>query len=266
MNFRDIGTGTPLLVLHGGKLDHRHMVDALEPSFERQSEWRRLYLDLPGHGLSDASETVSTQDDVLDILIEFTEKILPDQRFAVIGESRGSYLARGITHKKPTEVCGMMLIVPGDFGTESAKHLPPHQTMVTADDLRSDLAPEEIARFDRLVIQNAEILDKIRRTKIPASALHDTAMEARINDHFEFSFDLGTPQTTFTDPCLILSGRQDAIAGYRDAIEMLAHYPRASFALLDHAGHSLAWEQPELFHALMKDWLKRVQYGLDAEK
>ena len=31
LRFTEFGSGYPLLVLHGGKLDHRHMVDAIEP-------------------------------------------------------------------------------------------------------------------------------------------------------------------------------------------------------------------------------------------
>ena len=45
------GSGRPLLVLHGGGLDHRHMVDAIEPVFEENSGWERFYIDLPGHGV-----------------------------------------------------------------------------------------------------------------------------------------------------------------------------------------------------------------------
>ena len=46
------GTGRPILVLHGAKLDHRHMLDAIEPAFSGISGWKRVYIDLPGHGQS----------------------------------------------------------------------------------------------------------------------------------------------------------------------------------------------------------------------
>ncbi|CAM02087.1 hypothetical protein SACE_2808 [Saccharopolyspora erythraea NRRL 2338] len=38
----------------------------------------------------------------------------------------------------------------------------------------------------------------------------------------------------------------------------MPHYPRASFAVLDVAGHNLPIEQPELFGALVLEWLDRV--------
>lgn len=62
----------------------------------------------------------------------------------------------------------------------------------------------------------------------------------------------------FTRPTLILTGRQDSSVGYLDQFVPLPHYPRASFAVLDTAGHNLQFEQPELFEALMGDWLDRV--------
>jgi pimeloyl-ACP methyl ester carboxylesterase len=41
--------------------------------------------------------------------------------------------------------------------------------------------------------------------------------------------------------------------------ELLEHYPRATFAVLDRAGHALPHEQPELLHGLVTEWLDRVR-------
>ena len=64
----------------------------------------------------------------------------------------------------------------------------------------------------------------------------------------------------FTRPALILTGRQDDVVGYEDQWALLPHYPRATFAVLDVAGHNLQFEQPALFDALMSEWLDRVAY------
>jgi pimeloyl-ACP methyl ester carboxylesterase len=65
-------------------------------------------------------------------------------------------------------------------------------------------------------------------------------------------------QAPFERPTLILTGRQDDAVGYLDQWRLLPHYPRATFAVLDVAGHNLQIEQPELFTALMLEWLDRV--------
>jgi pimeloyl-ACP methyl ester carboxylesterase len=60
-------------------------------------------------------------------------------------------------------------------------------------------------------------------------------------------------------PTLLVTGRQDSAVGYARAWEMLEHYPRATFAVLDRAGHALPHEQPGLIRALVTEWLERVQ-------
>ena len=254
-----VGEGQPMLVLHGGYLDHRHMVDALEPIFEHRQGWKRVYIDIPGHGQSQVDVGIDTQEQVLDIILDFMEGFAPGERFAIVGESRGGYLARGIVYKKPEMVSGAMFIVPGRHVVASQESVPPHVTLVKADDLIPTLESNEISRFERLVVQNLEILEKIRRTKLPAAELADVDHLKTIDDNYEFSFDVDSPEIPFENPVLFLLGRQDASVGYRDAWKAIENFPRATFAILDKAGHSLSWEQSQLFSALANEWLQRVE-------
>ena len=56
----------------------------------------------------------------------------------------------------------------------------------------------------------------------------------------------------------MVTGRQDSTVGYAAAWDLLERYPRATFAVLDRAGHALPHEQPELLRALVAEWLDRV--------
>jgi pimeloyl-ACP methyl ester carboxylesterase len=47
--------------------------------------------------------------------------------------------------------------------------------------------------------------------------------------------------------------------GFASAWDLAKHYPRATFAVLDRAGHALPHEQEKLVIALMSEWLDRVQ-------
>jgi pimeloyl-ACP methyl ester carboxylesterase len=114
-------------------------------------------------------------------------------------------------------------------------------------------------RAERLVVQTPELFEKIRTLKVPAANVHDPALEARLQNRFLFSFHDSMLATTFGGPSLILSGRQDSITGYSDAVTMLECYPRGTLGLLDCAGHSLSWERPELFTAHIRDWLVRLE-------
>lgn len=59
-------------------------------------------------------------------------------------------------------------------------------------------------------------------------------------------------------PTLFLMGRQDSCVGYKDTWNILDNYPRATFAVLDKAGHNLQIEQAELMNSLVIEWLDRV--------
>ena len=76
---------------------------------------------------------------------------------------------------------------------------------------------------------------------------------------YAFSFDLTAAEASFTKPTLIVAGRQDTTVGYRDAWAIIEDYPRATFAVFDRAGHLLGGEQPQLWPALVDEWLDRVE-------
>ena len=91
----------------------------------------------------------------------------------------------------------------------------------------------------------------------------DEAFLSRLRTQgYAFSFDVDTDAALFDRPTLILVGRQDGIVGYRDAWETLENYPRATFAVLDRAGHNLQIEQEELFNTLVGEWLDRVEESI----
>jgi len=259
INFVERGSGRRVLILHGGKLDHRHMVDAVEPVFAGRDDWRRTYIDLPGCGESAGHSTVSSQDDILAEVARFMETNDGGEKWTILGESRGSYIAQGLAYTLPEKIDGLGLIVPGGFPGDDQPLLPAKRALVAAPEMIAGLEPSVRARADFLVVQTSDIVAKIRDLKVPAADLHDPALEARVQEQFLFSFHEKMLTSRYDGPTLILSGRQDSISGYADAVRMLESYPRATFALLDCAGHSLSWERPDVFRSLMRDWLARLE-------
>ena len=259
IHYETYGDGRPMLVLHGGYLDHRHMVSAIEPLFDQRAGWQRIYPDMPGHGRSHLEDSVSSHDHVLDVIQQFMHEVCGSRSYSVAGESRGGYLARGLIHKTPELIDGALFIVPGRYAIARSDSLPSHTTLVKDEALLSELEPDEVRRLERLVVQSRKTLEKIRRYKIPAVGLADAEFQSNLMENYEFSFDVDRPSKPFTKPTLILLGRQDSEVGYRDAWKMVEIFPRATFAILDMAGHSLSWEQEELFNCLATEWLQRVE-------
>ncbi|WP_189643109.1 alpha/beta fold hydrolase [Deinococcus piscis] len=114
--------------------------------------------------------------------------------------------------------------------------------------------------------EEAALAEKERTLVQPALQACDTAfLDAIRNDPYRYSLSQVPEQRPFSGPTLIVTGRQDTVTGYRDSWTLLDHYPRASFAVLDQAGHE--WPLPEarqqhLFAALVSDWLDRVEQEL----
>lgn len=79
---------------------------------------------------------------------------------------------------------------------------------------------------------------------------------SKIQRNYGFSTNIN--ELVFDKPTVFTLGRQDAVVGYKDAFSILDNYPRATFAVLDRAGHNLQIEQALLFESLMREWLERV--------
>ncbi|WP_238476391.1 alpha/beta fold hydrolase [Agromyces mariniharenae] len=256
-NVLEHGSGLPLLALHGFPVDHRLMSGCLEPLFEPGEPIRRLYPDLPGLGAS-SGDGVSSTRDVLDRVDAFIDEAIGDEPFLLVGESYGGYLSRALVQRRRAQVLGLALICPMVVAEASARRVPPRTVRRPDPELIARLEPVEAAEFtDVAVVESAETLERFRAEVAPGLAAGDPAPVARIRADYglEEPIERGEP---FTAPTLILAGRQDWIVGYRDQWRLVERYPAATFAVLDVAGHNLQFERPDLFGALLRDWLDRV--------
>ncbi|HEY3312861.1 MAG TPA: alpha/beta hydrolase [Anaerolineales bacterium] len=259
INYEEAGNGRPLLVLHGWPADHHHVMSDMEPFFSQRNGWRRIYPDLPGFGLTRAPDWLNSQDQLLDVMIEFMDALAPGERYAVTGTSYGGYLARGFIHQRGAQIDGIFLHAPAIEGDHTKRELPPKQVLHTDPAFLAAIKEGEQGLLDIVVVQSLERLATFRRDFLPAFALADQAFLERLDQHYIYSFDVDTLPSPFMAPALFLTGRQDNVCGYRDAYRLLENYPHASFAVLDRAGHALAGEQPLLFRALVNEWLDRVE-------
>jgi pimeloyl-ACP methyl ester carboxylesterase len=235
------------------------MLSYMEPLFKRREGWKRIYPDLPGMGNTPGMDWLTHQDQMLDITLEFIDEIAPGQRFVVVGTSYGGYLARGMVKRRADMIDGLLLTVPLIRAPEDERTLPPRLTLVEDPLLTSALEPDEKGFLERAVVQSGELLERMRADVFPAFEVADHEFLSRLKENYAFSFDVDALTEPFVGPTLFLTGRQDAVCGYRDAWEILENYPRGTFVVLDRAGHLLGAEQRELAHALVREWLNRVE-------
>ena len=257
--YEDVGSGTPLLMLHGWPLDHRHMLSSFEPVFAQRPGWRRLYPDLPGMGRTPAADWIETHDQMLELVIEFVERVIPGRRFVVAGTSYGGWLARGLVHERGEQIDGVLLCVPVVAGDARDRILPEHRVRHEDAGYLEALAPGEEGSREMIVAQGTDVLDAQRQVIFPALEIADHAFLERLGGNYAFSFDPDDLESPFEAPTLIETGRFDHICGYQEAFGLLDRYPNATYAALDWAGHSLSNERSVLHNALVNDWLERVE-------
>ena len=247
VHYVEHGSGRPVLVLHGAGVDHRETEACFEPALGGATGLRRIYPDLPGMGRTTAPDTLRSADDVLDTLLTFADEITGGTAHLLVGHSAGAYFAQAMAARRPAQVTGLALVCPLLPGP---RDVPEHRVVagpggIGDDDFRS-----------YFVVQTPEMLDRYERFVAPAAALVDQAALERIGERWTLS---PPPGPAYPGPTAVVAGRLDSTVGYAAAIDLVDHYPHATLAVVDDAGHALPHEQPDLLRALLAEWLERVE-------
>jgi pimeloyl-ACP methyl ester carboxylesterase len=257
VNYEEVGSGRPLLILHGGAFGNARLaMGAFEPAFAARSGWRRLYPDLLGHGKTPAPPWIRGIDDVIEVVLEFIDAVIPGQRFAIAGWSWGGYITRGVVYHRLDRIDGVMLNAPG-FEWAPGERLVPAKHVIRKDpEFDTALRPGEEWMSAVLTVQTVAMIEDVRRT------LSNHASDNPNVKAFDDGERLLNPDV-MPEPCLaptlIVTGRQDMFTGYKQAWSILDNFPRGTYVVLDRAGHFVGSEQPHLFKALANEWLDRVE-------
>ena len=225
-----------MLLIHGWQGDHRYMQADVDAVFEAAGGWRRIYLDLPGHGQTPAPRRAALAG-AGDVAADRRRRCaVPGRPFAVAGSSYGGYLTLGLVRSMPERLLGAALLVPDLPAPDGTRAAPAHVTLRRDPAAFTDLEPDEEWIPDRLVDQSRRALEQIRDYDIPAMRIADQAFLERLAADYQLPGELLRPGPPFDRPSVILTGRQDALAGYEAAWSLLPEFPRATFATLDLAG------------------------------
>jgi pimeloyl-ACP methyl ester carboxylesterase len=256
----DIGSGTPVVLLHGFGVDHRSLLP-LEPTFERSGGWRRIYLDLPG-ATGTPAKAVGSSQEVADAVVEEVLARVGEEPFAVLGNSFGGMIARYVAHELRPRVLGLATLA-GVFIAPHAERSVPPRTILRQEPQVVPLLGAALAQYrEGAVVESTADARAFLQYILPGLDGVDQRAMDRIAENYSLDREPEDAHPEpFVQPTLHLTGRQDDVVGYSDAWSRIGHYPRASFAALDAAGHNILFEQPELCSGLVADWLARVRQG-----
>ncbi len=238
------------------------MLGCMEPVFKNRRGWQRIYFDLPGMGQTPGEEWITNSDQMLEVVLDFIDAVVPEQRVTVAGESYGGYLSRGIIYRRPQRVDGQLLICPLIVAKDELRTVPPAVKLVEDPELVSSLDPYDAEFFQSFnTVESSKIWERTREEILSGHRIVDGSFTERLRgeEAYPFSFDVDDLADGFKGPTLVLLGRQDWFVGYLDALKLIELYPRGTFAILDRAAHNLQIEQETLFNALVHEWLDRVE-------
>jgi pimeloyl-ACP methyl ester carboxylesterase len=256
----DVGAGTPVVLLHGFGLDHRSLL-LLEPAFERSGPWRRIYLDLPGATGSPAKAVAGSQE-VADAVVEEIRARLGDEPFAVLGNSFGGMIARYVAHELRAQVLGLATLAGVFIAAHDERTVPPRTVLRQEPQIVPLLGTALDQYREDAVVESTDAARAFLQYVRPGLDGADQQALDRIAEKYSLDREPEDAHPEpFVQPTLHLTGRQDDVVGYLDAWRRIGHYPRASFAVLDAAGHNILSEQSGLCSALVADWLNRIRPG-----
>ena len=122
------------------------------------------------------------------------------------------------------------------------------------------LDPQDRVEFEEIaIIQSEHVWKRFQEEVLSGLKMADTKfLEEIYPKRYKLSFDVDKLTKKFVRPTLFLLGRQDNAVGYRNALKIIENFPRASYIVLDKAGHLLQIEQQEIFKLSVNEWLDRV--------
>lgn len=176
-NYEEAGKGKPLLIIHGNGPDHRMMAACMEPLFTEQDHYRRIYIDLPGMGMSPGADWIRSSDDMLQAVKLMIEALIPGERFILAGQSYGGYLARGLLRDYAELIDGLLLLCPCIIAESSKRTLPRHEVMEHDEELLGELSAADREEFISIaVVQNRAIWERFEHEILSGLKLADEGL------------------------------------------------------------------------------------------
>ena len=120
IGYRDIGSGPPVLLLHGLGGDAGQSLGLVPDSLL----WRRIAPEMPGHGSTELSEDDELTFEAFgDAAAEVLDRRAPGQRVPVAGVSMGAGVALALATRHPELVKRLILIRPSHLDTSPVPNL-----------------------------------------------------------------------------------------------------------------------------------------------
>lgn len=250
----DLGSGFPLLLIHGFPLNRKMWQPQLAPL--AAAGYRVIAPDLPGFGDTPAPAASYSMDGFADSIVAHLDRLGID-RAAVGGMSMGGYILLDLLERYPDRIAAACFIATKSGADDEEGRARRTAMAAEAERLGTNpvikifaellFAPETVLAHPELV---AQVTAWMRSTNPKAIAGGLLAMRDR-KDY--------TPQLPhLAHPALFIGGAQDR-AGNPQAGEIFcAGLPNCTSHIVADAGHMVNMERPDQVNALLVAFLDEV--------
>jgi proline iminopeptidase len=252
----------PVIVfLHGGPGGDSRSLLRLGDRFNGYSladEFFLVYWDQRGSGLSQRVNKNELTEDIYDAdLDSLVSRFSPGRPVFLIGESWGGMFGTQYINLHPERVAGAVWIEPGPLDGATMERL---KGDINELDLFSEwlndyawssqfLTPEDHARMDyarMLGVGNSQPRFHERRVDpLPSWRLGAVASRYIQEDGQDRNgvaiYDFTAHLSAYTTPVLFITGSLSEVLGASLQQQQMLRYPSASLAVVDGAGHDVAW-------------------------
>lgn len=256
-----VGSGTPMLIMHGGLgLDHSYF----RPTLDSWGNFAELHFyDHRGNGRSTAPE--NWEDITIDSLVEDAEALrqsLGLEKFVLFGHSYGSFIAQEYALRYPDNLSGLILgnTIPNLSYPPNFPSWAPEEGLAAVGKLFSEpfATDEDWAQTWSTALPvywknpDPELLGDIhQRTHYKAAAWNrGSALLADYNTIDKLG-DL-------TVPTLLLGGREDFITGPQAHEDMHKVLPNSTLAIFENSGHFPFITEKNVYKAVVQQWVEKL--------
>lgn len=269
VSYHELGSGPPIVLLHGFPLDGTMWADVAEILSQ---QWRVIIPDLRGFGQSPwpAEQPPQSGDDITNGKVTWTvaamaadvEALLAalkiDGPIVLAGLSMGGYIAMQFALSYPARLRGLVLAdtrAAADSDEARAgrrktaeRVLAEGPAFVAETMIPKLFAPDTIQRCPDLIAQYRELIMKTDPRPIAAAAL---AIGTRP--------DVTGELEQIHVPTLCIAGTDDEISPPKEMLTWSAELPRGRFVEIPGAGHMSPVEQPDSFAAAVNAWAEESE-------
>lgn len=262
LNVEELGSGFPLIVLHGGPgLDHQMFRPYLDPL---AVEYRLLYVDERGQGRSERVDPATLSLDRFARDVDLLAQALRLDRFALLGHSFGAIIAT--YHALELGSAGAYVISGG--ADESSAMLADVEASLEA--LGEAGKPIAASWEEEKAVQTEEQLKQLLRVQMPfhfhreppPGYAEETVGSPEVLRHFANAgygdFDYRPKLGRLAEPTLIVVGEHDRTTTPRAARILHEGIAGSELVVIPDAGHMTFVEQTEVYLDAVRRFLNDV--------